>query len=308
MTANLTEFQQSESLYFIAPDGEEFHLSEDYEVIDLAGLGISPVSIEEDQSYRQEGSTRISSFHSTREFQVLVSLPVPVTRAEWWTSRQRLLAFFRTNRSLTVEPFQFVLALPHKSYALDCYPNPGPEFVDSGYANQQLVEPIVFTAHDPFFYEYPVLSNVVAVGSADELTFPITFDSDNIYFESAGTIFDTGDLGYEGTAPSYPKITIDGPYNTATLQVNPQGTEIQLLTSISAGEQRILDTDPVNLSLVDGNGVSKFEELSIGSDLVNFKILPEPPGDGQSIRVTLEAGSEGTSSATLEYRERFLGI
>lgn len=308
MTNNLTEGQKSESIYFIAPDGEEFHLVGDYELLELAGLGISSVSVEEDQSYRQEGSTRISSYHSSREFQLAVSLPNPKTRSEWWEGRQRLLAFFRTNRSLTPTPFQLILALPDLSYALDCFPNPGPEFIDSGYGLQQIVEPLVFIAHDPFFYIYPVEGELIAVGSADQLTFPITFDDDNIYFEGAGTIFDTGDLNYLGTAPSYPKLTIDGPYNTATLQILPQGTEIQLLSAISSGEQRILDTDPVNLSLVDGNGVSKFNELSLGSDLVNFKLLPEPPGDGQSIRVTLEAGSEGVSMVTLEYRERYLGI
>jgi hypothetical protein len=138
--------------------------------------------------------------------------------------------------------------------------------------------------------------------------FPITFP---IVFSPDGTVY-TATITYVGNWNSYPIVTLDGPYTSATIRNVSTGVSVVLFIAIGAGEQRIIDFTPGAQSVTDGSGNDKFGDLSPSpnSDLVDFNIRPHPAvlNGTNDIEVTLTGGAIGTSAATIDFNTRYLGI
>lgn len=290
-----------ELIYVVAPDGEIWEFAKDSALSMWANFGTPSYNFVTSTAYLQEGSTLIAELAQERVIVINIIQGQLEDRQEWWDRRRQYQSFFRPNRGGL---FTLVVQQPNRSFAIKCMPDPGLEFAGADITSQTFNEQIRLRCFSPFWYDYDGISLPMSAAQAAHLVFPITFP---IRFEEAGLSYSTGPINYEGTAKSYPIITLDGPYTTAAIDLN--GGNLTLLTAIIAGDKRIINTDPANPSITDANGVSKFSELSATSSAFNeFAILPEPPGTGQELLVTFTGGSLGTTFASVDLQVNYLGI
>lgn len=290
-----------ELIYVVAPDGEIWEFAKDSALSVWSNFGVPAYNFVTSTAYLQEGSTFIDSYAQERTILINIIQGQIDDRQEWWNRRRQYLNFFRPNRGGL---FTLVVQQPERSFAIKCLPDPGIEFAGSDITSQTFSEQVRLRCFSPFWYDYDAVSPTFSPAQAAHLVFPITFP---IHFEEAGLTYSTGIINYEGTAKSYPIITLEGPYTTATIDIN--GGSLIMLGEIFTGEMRIINTDPANPSIVDGFGTSKFSELSAASSAFNdMAIQPEPPGTGQSIIITFTAGSLGITNARVNLYVNYLGI
>lgn len=292
----------AELLYMIAPDGEIFEFAKDNSLEAYANFGTAAFNFVTSKAYRQDGSSFIDAFAEER----LITIDyreICETRQQWWDRRRELQAYFRPNRGGV---FQFVVQQPDRIFSLRVIPDPGMEFAGSDVTSLTIQETVRLRAFDPFWIAGDVDPTVFESITAEDLIFPITFP---ITFGAAGTRYSTGNLEYAGTAKTYPVLTITGPYAVVTLTVLPQNKSIRLSVEIPEGETRIIDPNPSNPSIVDLDGVSHFNELDLTSDpLQEFVILPEPPGNNQSIQAVFIGGTGGVTSVAVQFETKYVGI
>lgn len=292
----------AELLYMVAPDGEVFEFTKDNALEAYSNLGTASFNFITSKSFRQDGSSFIEAFAEERAITIEYR-EICEERQQWWDRRRELQAFFRPNRGGV---FTFVVQQPDRVFSLRVVPDPGLEFAGSDVTSLTIQETIRLRAFDPFWVEGNVDPAVFESVTAEQLVFPITFP---IVFGAAGTRYTTNDLNYGGTAKTYPVITLTGPYSAVTLTILPQNKNIRLSVEILEGETRIIDPNPTNPSIVDAEGVSRFNELDLVSDpLQDFAILPEPPGEDQSIRVVFTGGTIGVTTAAVQYETKYIGI
>jgi hypothetical protein len=192
---------------------------------------------------------------------------------------------------------------------INCFYESGLEFQDDNESENafRIQTTVNVFCPTPIFYDSAETVISPSAEVASELVFPITFP---ISFGSSGTVFKSCNLNYEGTWRSYPVITIDGPYTTATLTLQPFNIGILLANAIGIGEQRIISLSESNFSIVDENGLDKFSDVQ-SANLVDFNIRPSDQlatGETQSIDVNLLNGVDGTSAVTIDYNTAYIGI
>ena len=267
-------------------------------------FGVPRVNYITRQGYKQDGSTPLDAILGERFLSITLFHEETLTRDAWWELRRSLVQFFRPEIG---KPITLTILQPSgKLFSIDVYADPGPEFATPIESNEwNLQERIALRAFNPLWFKSPSISNDLVATEDTQLVFPITFP---ITFGIAGVAFTTGDLNYQGSWKSYPKITLTGPYTTATLRLINTDISIQLLSAIVIGQKRILDTDPSRISLVDELGNSRFNELSLPSNILDFFIPASPEGLTEVINITLLNGIVDTSGVLIEYRENYLGI
>lgn len=269
-----------------------------------SGFGTPKIDFTARKGYKQDGSTLIDYTVNDRTLQIELYHANVSRREEWWDLRRSLINFFR---NVVGSPIVLSVLQPDGNvYSIDVYSDPGPEFSQPIDTNSWDVrESISFRAFNPLWYNNTITTLELEASQDTQLIFPITFP---ITFGVSGTVFASEVLAYPGSWRTFPKITIQGPYTTATLRLMQKGTLVSLNTEIVTGESRELNFDPANIYVIDGDGNSKFSELSLPSNFVDFFIEPAPLGETEMIQVSLLNGTIGVSSVTIEYREQYLGI
>jgi hypothetical protein len=297
---------------FTTFDGEELILAnqegDSLFAISYGNYGMPPVEYLIRRGYKQDGSTVVDYTVNDRSIMLTFYQVTACTREQYWQYRAALIDFFRPNRggALTLT----VREAGGNKRALKVYAAPGFVFAptapdESGFVLQ---EPLTFVAYDPIWYDPTTASVVVTGTSGSQLVFPITFP---IVFDPDGVVFSTT-INYVGNWNSYPIVTINGPYTSATIRNVSTGVNVVLFIAIGVGEQRVIDFTPGSQSVTDGMGVDKFGDLSPSpnSNLVDFNIRPDPlvPNGANSFEITLTGGAIGTSSVTIAYNARYVGI
>jgi len=168
-------------------------------------------------------------------------------------------------------------------------------------------EKINFIAFDPIWFDPS--TNILAPSSTQSqfLIFPITFP---IQFGVNGLQF-VAQVTYAGSWYGYPIITLTGPYQSAVITNTATGVSFTMNVPLIGGAQRIINTTPGILSVVDATGVSYFSELGPASNLVDFNLRPDPEAVGgvQTITVNMLGTSAGQgSAASVSYQNRYFGL
>jgi hypothetical protein len=192
--------------------------------------------------------------------------------------------------------------------AITVRPDPGlvlPESADRE-AGWFVDEQIKFVAFDPVWYDPAQNVKLIAVAAQQNLVFPITFP---IQFGTNGLLYTTT-ITYTGSWYEWPTITLVGPYDSATITNVTTGVTIYLTVPLASGNTRIFNTRPGQISVTDAAGNNYFSEVGPSSDIVDFNLRPAPEvaGGQNVINVVLLHGTNGVSSTTFSYYNRYLAI
>lgn len=288
--------------------GDVLEFNQDIYMPVYQGFGTPRIDYVTRKGYQQDGATLIDSSLGERIINIEIFQQSTgsgdVARQLWWDLRKQLVAFFRAEVG---SPIALTILQPDGTqYSIDVYGDPGPEFGTPQEGNENNIQQsISLKAFNPVWYKTNLVSLDLVSSEDSQLVFPITFP---ILFGAGGTFFSTGALNYGGSWKSFPIITIHGPYTSVAARLINKDIQFQLVRQIVQGQGRIINTDPANLSIVDLNGVSRFDELSLPSNLVDFFIPPAPEGLTEELRITLLGGDIDISTVTVSYRENYLGI
>lgn len=287
-------------------DGEELVFpDESNRLLAYIGYGAPPIEFITQRGYKQHGETKLDYLLSPRAVTLELWQKPACDRATYWQNRLALHNLLRPNRG---GPLELTLIIPdgtQRSILLD--PNPGaifdtPQTDDN---NWSINETLDFIAFNPIWYNADATVLSLAEDADQDLIFPITFP---IFFGPGGVTF-TADITYTGTWQEYPILTIEGPYNTVDIVNVTTGAVIGFFIPILPDQSRIVTLTPGGISVVDQDGVKRFDELTAESNLVDFVINPDPIAPGGVNE--LQARMTGVSSETrfiVTYRERFHAI
>lgn len=288
-------------------DGKVLVLDGDVRFQTYGFFGAPPTSFQTRRGYKQHGATEIDYRVEERRLSFTLWHAPQATRQAYWDMRQRLHEFLRPNRN---GPLQITVLMPDGARrGIICRADPGLQFPpeEAERNHWSVEEELAFVAFDPFWFDADGTSLVLTSTTDANLVFPITFP---IRFGSSGLQFGTGVLNYGGTWETFPTFTLTGPYNSAVIEHLTLDVVIYLAVGIGVGERRIVTLTPGAQSIVDANGDSHFSDLGPGSNLVDFRIAPDPEvtGGQQEIQISLNGGVMGQSAAQVDYRERFFGL
>lgn len=304
-----------ESYKLIKENGDELEFDTgSFYISSFDGFGNPNIEYSTENTFFQDGQTVNNFIASPRalSFSLVAQLNDEdrKVRQDWWDLRLEILRFLSpASGTLT---FQLTND-NHEVFELNkIYPTNGLT-LDGGTYNQdrndgRIQEQISLTAYDPIWRKTPIESTGDLVPTVDDsLVFPFSFDG------STGMLFGIGgarvnqNITYNGTWRTYPKITINGPYNTCTITNQQNGAYIYLINPITSSETRVIDlTSPIDgFSIVDSSNVSKIHELNLGSSLTDFFFSPD---QNNGVTVNLLGGNTTDSRVKVEYYEKYLGI
>ncbi|MBA3867790.1 MAG: phage tail family protein [Anaerolineae bacterium] len=298
--------QLGDLIHIATADGNELFFGDpDFRLLTYSGLGAADTQFITRRGYKQNGSTEIDYLLQPRTITVELWRSPACDRQTYWNNRAELHNFLRPNRN---GPITFTLRTPNGDLrSIVVRADPGLALPSqSGNNNWNIQESLDFIAFDPLFFNSAQTAITLSSAVQTQLVFPITFP---ISFGTSDVSLTTGTITYTGTWKSYPIITLAGPYTRAVLN-QQSGVTIYMSVAIAAGETRIIDLTPGAQSITDGNGVNKFSDLGVGSNLIDFAILPDPEiAHGiQAITIQLVGGTNGVSGASLNYYERFFAL
>lgn len=286
----------------------EFNIGKFF-LVNLGGLGNPDIEYTTQKSFFQDGEmvTNFNVNPRRLSFNFLgQNDEYDNEKIDWWNLRAEILSFLSPASGEMI--FEITLD-NHKTYQLSkVYPTNGlvmdSNTFSSGRNDNRIQEPLTLTAFDPIWRLSPIkTTGLISPTQSLNLVFPITYP---IEFGDSGSVFNET-IDYVGTWRSYPKITIDGPYNTGILTNKFNGTVITLLNPIATGQKRIIDlTDPISgFTVTDANGVNKINELNINTNFTQFYFNPDSTN---GIDGVFNGGSSGDTKLTIEYYEKYLGI
>jgi len=289
-------------------DGKSITLPDNgaYSVAVLGSAGAPPVNFVTRQGYRQHGLTEVNYTLDKRPLTLQLHRNAACSRAQYWANRAELHEILRHNRNgpMTLTVSQ---AAGSAKRSIIVRADPGAILADdpSREAGWFIDEQINLTAFDPIWFDPNVISIPFTSAAQSYLTFPITFP---ILFGLTGTPYNAT-ITYTGSWYSYPTITLTGPYTTALIQNLTTGINIIFTVGITAGQQRIINTTPGNMSILDAQGVSHFGELGPTSNLVDFNLKPDPEVKNgvHTFAVTL-SNTTIASNASITYNNRYFAL
>lgn len=281
----------------------------------FSGFGAAPIQWQSQTGYKRNGARVIDYRLTERRLNVIIGeSETNGQRYEYWDARSQLLNFLRPNRGNFNELTMTLSRLDENGLpvkrSIRCVYTSGAEMEDfDADSNQFRVNvALEFIAYDPLFFDPVTVDLDLVATTQTDLVFPITFP---IIFAASGNLFDTGDLAYQGSWRAYPTITITGPYSSATLTDYGTGATITLGVAIGAGETRIIRLSENSFEITDGDGNNAFDELSAGSNLIDFYIPPTGQiisGGTQRLTVNLIGGSVSQSAVNIQYSNTYYGI
>jgi hypothetical protein len=301
----------------ITPDGRELVFGDPQVrvVTSIGGRGAPPVEYQTIRGYNQQSETVLSYLLQPRTISMKFSWNL-TTRAQFWAARRELIDSLRVNLG-------GALILKHTRAdgtvrCIQAYPDSTP-VIENDLADgwESWEETLSFICYDPTFYNHIPVIKTYTTALAGFLVFPATFP---IKFADDLKVGEET-ITYNGNFASWPLITVNGPYSDVVVENRTTGKMVKLGSPILAGEQRIIDLTPSATSIVDTNGVSRFNELILpDSDLLGMNIRPagnplgaDNPYGGVSgginqIRIAATDSVAGQTSATLVFYERFVSI
>lgn len=156
---------------------------------------------------------------------------------------------------------------------------------------------LTFVADDPYMFgdERPLRWGSDAV-TRTELPIP---GADTFYeVVSAARILGASTVDNDGDVDAYPIWTFYGPFAAITLTNNSTGSTLTITWSAGDTDSLTIDTTPGATSVVDGNGVNRWDKLSAG-----YQLWPLAPGVNE---LTLDVAESTTATrAEMVYRPRF---
>jgi phage-related protein len=277
-----------ETVEWVAPDGVTTVLDVEWAV---TGRFMVPVAFEEDDVPGQPGARLRAVRHLPREF-VLPCYVYGDTEAELRTEMRDLAAAMDPGRGAGKIKVTAPGGDQRKircSYAAGLEAN---ETIgdDSGPQHQRF--PIVFRAHDPYWYATSLTVAEFTAGARPNFFpfFPLRL--------SAGEVFADVTVDNPGDVATWPLWEIDGPGADIALRDLDHGQSTELATTLLAGQTVTVDTRPGAKTVVRDDGTNLFPALG-DSDL-----WPLDPG---ATAVRIEMGGAGDSSVVrLRYLPAYL--
>lgn len=292
-------------LYLETFDGKRLVMDERVKFAVYGNFGAPPVEFITSRGYKQHGLTEVDYLLGERNISIDLIRAHAIDRQAYWDNRLALHEFLRPNRG---GPMLIVLETPGGNRrAIYARPNPGLTLPPPGDNAWLIQEALDFRCFDPIWFDPDAVSLTLTGLVGSHLVFPITFP---IQFGAGGLNFTTGAITYTGTWAAFPLITLTGPYTSCRIENETTGARIELVVAIASGETRVITLTPGALSIVDGAGVDRFNELSSASDLINFNIRPDPEvaNGQQTIVVNMSDGVQGTSDVMIAYNTRYFAI
>lgn len=274
------------------------------QTIDNAGL--PPVEYFTRRPYKSDKLIETGFQLSSRSFSIAYQFTQDCSREDYWLARSELLNATRPNRGGALTLKLILYDGTKRSIVARAITPVFPSVPVDQVDEWNLAEILQFEANDPTFFE-PNYTSFLILGTAlGELTFPIAFDDENIYF-GAGSVFGTLTIPYTGTFYTYPVIRVSPPYNSVRVSHNQLNASIQVLSS-SGVNDLIIDLE--NGTVEDENGLDLSGYLTPDSDLVGFKIEVDPivPGGNNSITITIPGYTIPNTTVLLSYKQRYIGI
>ncbi len=270
-------------------------------------FGAPPTTYITRKGYKQHGVTEVDFTLEPRTITLLLWRAPACNRNEYWQFRQDLHEFFRPNRT---GPMTYTLIRPNGSkrqLIVRAQPGltlPANQMDDN---NWDINEELEFIAHDPVWYDpTAIVNNLTGAKDQTGLIFPITFP---ITFGAEGLIFSQS-LPYLGTWEEKPTLRLEGPYNSAEVRNDTTGVILYLSKPLPTGAIRLVNLRQSPPNVTDAAGVSKNDELGPASNLVDWKLEPDPvaPGGVNTITAVYYGGLAGTSKFRLTYYTRYFAI
>ncbi|MUN41399.1 phage distal tail protein [Actinomadura litoris] len=156
---------------------------------------------------------------------------------------------------------------------------------------------LLFTADDPYMFgdeqtlkwgSDAVTRTEIPIPGAD--TFYEVVSAAHIL--GASTVINTGDVD------AYPIWKFTGPFDAITLTNDSTGATLTITWTATGTDSLTIDTTPGATTVVDGNGVNRWDKLSAG-----YQLWPLAPLEND---LTLDVtGSTAATRAQMTYRPRF---
>lgn len=229
------------------------------------------------------------------------------TRDEYWELRLELLDILRPNRG---GEMTYIFTVPTGTqYAIKGIITEFPfSNIPEGWDELGFTETMVLLCNDPVWFGYTAATEAFLQSVITELTFPITFtpSGPTIYFQD-NSIWGTVTVTYLGTWYSYPTFVATGPFTSLALYHNEKDIIVQLNYAAAAAE--IVTIDLENRTITNDSGTDLFGYLSPLSNLVDFRLEPNPilAGGVNTISATL-VGNDGSNTVEMSYYTRWIGI
>lgn len=275
----------------------------------FANYGALPINWQTRQGYLQNGATVVGYRANARQVSLNITSKSMTDRNQYWEQRRYLYDFFRPNiiNNQTGSPITLTVRQPDNTeFELTAYYSGGLEISNPTDDNDwRIQETVALVAYDPVWRKSSVTTLAPAVGVADDLVFP--FDFPFSFDAVSGRFINTGQINYQGTWKAYPTIAIDGAYTVCNIVNFGTGAEVSLQVPISLNEQRTIALSETNIQVIDGDGNSRFDELSVDSNLVDFYIPPVSSVADNRIQIQF-IGGDSNADATITYNEAYFGI
>jgi len=267
-------------------------------------FGISPSHRITQRGPFQQGDTDIDFRLDPR----IMSLPIVVPASsidEHFTYRNRLLDIFKPGNDTSrleiyfnndgVQAIRYIDVKILSSLTMD---TDSKDFNIRGVIQLRADDP---TWYDGFnFYETSLTSPVLGTPTP----YPKPYE---VPYGSAG-IGGITNISYEGTWISYPVLTATGPLTDLTI-TDGLGHVISFDTPIPAANFVIINLKYGAKTVIDQDGVNRFEWLDINSDLINWAIYPSPfVFDGINTISVSATGTDGGSSVSINWIPRYIGV
>jgi hypothetical protein len=301
----------------ITADGITYDLSAFSKVQTLlvtpSGLGLPPVEYRRTRFYQQDGASELAYFLLPRSF-ALQFRSAACDRNEYWQVRKTLLQAVRPNRNgqLTLRcRLADGSKYDIKARALS------PTFVTSADSWDEfaVTDSMDMEAIDPLFYASDSITQTGVAPVGGDLVFPFKFP----FAFAEGNTFSQITVNYTGTWHTYPKITLQSPFTSVTIQNRTTGIILDWTGSYPfAGKTLTIDLrnsydsngDFVGVRIYDELGNDEYNKLGPTSNLLNLRIEPAPiaPG-GVNVWNFIAFGTDSaTTSFQMEYQTAYIGI
>lgn len=302
----------TEMVEIIDPLGTKFTLRNGYDrfVLSDSGFGQPPIEYISSSGPFQDGDT-VRDFRLRPRIVILGIDWKGCDRDEYWERRAALLDILRPNRQTIgrVDPFTLRITKSDLTqFDLYVMPSDGPAYARDNTISRPFSfgETVRLLASDPLWYGADETVLTLIPSTTDQLVFPITFP---IVF-GLGVASGSLAVGYGGTWPAFPVITIDGPAAGPKVTNLTTGELLYFPSyTVALGERVTIDLSYAAKTITNNLGENLVGYLSTDSDLATWHLEPSPGAPGGVNTIDFAASGAGGSTALgMTYRARYTGI
>lgn len=299
--------------YYLVVNGTAYDISNGstYGIVDVDGLGLSPVAHNIESGPMQHGATHTGFRLQPRRIPLVIDLMAD-DLDEHFERREELLTIL-AYRSL---PASLRVVYGSNIRQIDGYVSSGLTYGSGGMIGFHQVAGLELLCPDPTFYDPTrVFTSISASGGGTAFPVPTTFPTTF----GASAIEAIQEVNYYGTWEEYPVIEIIGPIDSPTITNLDTGETLEISEEIDADAKYVIDcrygyktveeydiTDPLNPEFV----ANRIDKLTSDSDLATFHLAPRQPGETYHVN-SIQVSGLAISSATkfyIRYYNRYIGI